>query len=211
MIYDVEQGTEEWLALRCGKVTASRVADATATVKSGEAAARRNYRAELVAELLTGIPTEQGFVSAAMRWGTEQEPNARFEYEMRFAPVQPVGFIVSDEFDKAGASPDGLVEDDGGIEIKCPNTATHIETVMNGKIAGNYRKQIDWNLFCSGRAWWDFVSYDPRIKDRRLQFTRIRVVRDEKRIAALVAEVREFWQSVEDQVAKLEKIAEGMA
>ena len=120
------QGTPEWLLERAGLATASRFSDVLATIKSGEAAVRRSYRAELVVERLTGKPTEQGFVSQAMREGTEREPFARMEYEARTGfMVQEVGLIRHATIE-AGASPDGLIDDsDGGLELKCPTAATH--------------------------------------------------------------------------------------
>lgn len=158
-----EQGSVEWMQERLGHVTASRLADVLATVKTGEAASRRNYRAELVAQRLTGT-VEAGYTNAAMQWGTDNEPIARSEYEVRKEVfVDQVGFIKHPTILWAGASPDGLVGLDGLIEIKCPNTATHIDTLLSQTIPSQYEKQMLWQIACTGRAWCDFVSFDPRL------------------------------------------------
>lgn len=171
------QGSDEWKALRCGKVTASRVADIIATTKSGPAASRANYMAELIAERLTGT-TADGFTNGAMQWGTEHEPDARIAYEfMRDVEVQQVGFVEHPTILMSGASPDGLVLDDGLIEIKCPNTATHLETLLSGSVPGRYNTQMQWQMICTDRQWCDFVSYDPRLPESMRLFIK-RVTRD---------------------------------
>jgi len=210
-VIDVQQGTDEWLAARAGRITASRVADVLATVKSGEAAARRNYRAELVVERMTDLPAERGFVSKEMMWGIEQEPNARFAYEMRTgANVDTVGFIVPDDVDYIGASPDGLVGIDGGVEIKCLNTANHLATIKAGKIPAKYYPQVQWCMLCSGRSWWDFVSYDPRVRIDALQLFIVRVERDDEWIKRTIAEVERFNAEIDADVVEFTKIAERM-
>lgn len=159
------QGSDEWKALRIGKVTASRVADVIATTKSGPAASRANYMAELIAERLTGTAAE-GYTNGAMQWGTEHEPDARLAYEfMRDIEVKQVGFIDHPTIAMTGASPDGLVLDDGLIEIKCPNTATHLDTLLSGSIPSKYNTQMQWQMICTARKWCDFVSYDPRLPE----------------------------------------------
>lgn len=159
----MEQRSEEWFAARLGKLTASRVADALATTAKGWGAGRKNYAAELLCERLTGAQQER-FTNAAMAWGTETEPQARAAYEfMRDVTVEEVGFVPHPSIPMSGASPDGLVGDDGLIEIKCPNTATHIETLLSGKIEQKYLLQMRWQMACTGRLWCDFVSFDPRL------------------------------------------------
>lgn len=169
-IIDCIQGTPEWHSARAGRVTASRIADLTAKTKSGWGAGRANYLAELVAERLTGTVAE-GFSSAAMKWGTDMEPEARTSYSfMRDQEVTPVGFVIHPTIEMSGASPDGLVGDDGLVEIKCPNTATHIETLLSGTVPEKYIKQMQWQMACTGRKWCDFVSYDPRLPARMQLF-----------------------------------------
>ena len=174
----MDQSSEEWFAARLGKVTASRLSDVLATIKTGEAAARANYRIELVAERLTGKSTP-GFTSAAMQWGVECEPMARSAYETETGLiVTEVGFVDHPTIAMAGASPDGLVGDDGLIEIKCPETKTHIETLTSKKAPSKYIPQMQWQMACTGRQWVDFVSFDPRLPEH-LMLEIIRVDRDQ--------------------------------
>ena len=168
----MEQGTPEWHAERCGKVTASRIADVMAKTKSGPGAARKNYMAELLTERLTGQPRES-FTSSAMQWGTDTEPQARAMYSLEYdVDVVEVGFVPHPDVANAGASPDGLVYDDGLVEIKCPNTATHIDTLRTGKIDRRYILQMHWQMICTGREWCDFVSFDPRLPDAMQMFVK---------------------------------------
>ena len=174
----MDQSSEEWFAARLGKVTASRLSDVLATIKTGEAAARANYRIELVAERLTGKSTP-GFTSAAMQWGVECEPMARSAYETETGLiVTEVGFVDHPTIAMAGASPDGLVGDDGLIDIKCPETKTHIETLTSKKAPSKYIPQMQWQMACTGRQWVDFVSFDPRLPEH-LMLEIIRVDRDQ--------------------------------
>lgn len=199
-----DQGTPEWLAERCGFITASRMADVLATTKTGEAATRANYRAELVAQRLTGqIP--EGFTNAAMQWGTEQEPFARATYEIqRGVIVQEVGFIHHPTIAMSGASPDGLV-DDGLVEIKCPNTATHIDFLLTGKIPNKYVLQMAWQMLCTGRKWCDYVSFDPRMPER-MRMKVMRVIDDEVLSLKLETEVLKFNGEIEQMVSDLNQI-----
>jgi len=199
---NLEQGSQEWLLARCGKITASRVADIIAKTKSGYSASRGNYLAELVCERLTGVPTDT-FKSAAMEWGTAQEPHARAAYEaVGGVLVQEVGFVPHPSIPDAGASPDGLVGVDGLIEIKCPYTATHIETMLSGKIPDRYITQMQWQMACTGSEWCDFVSYDPRMPQNMRLFL-ARAVRDDLAIRAMETEVITFLQELSDKVAAL--------
>lgn len=196
------QRTEEWFKERAGKVTASRIADVMAKLKSGgEAATRKNYRAQLVAERLTGKPAES-FTNAAMQWGTETEPLARAAYEVATGDfVTEVGFIHHPHIKHAGASPDGLV---GGnlIEIKCPNTATHIDYLINKAIPGDYQLQMLWQMACTGSNWCDWVSFDPRMPERH-QLLIVRFERDDARIQEISDAVQEFLNEVEKTIKKL--------
>lgn len=202
------QGSAEWLAARCGVPSASRFGDIMATGRSGaEAASRRNYRADLVVERLTGKALE-GFQSAAMKQGTEREPFARMAYEAHSgAIVEEVGFCRHDEID-AGASPDGLIDADGGLEIKCPERATHLAylSLPEGCAPAEYEWQVQGGLWITGRAWWDFVSFNPDFP-AHLQLVVRRVRRDDKAIARLDAEVRKFLGEVHAEVERLGRLA----
>lgn len=200
----VIQGSAEWFAIRCGKVTASRVADLMAQTKSGSGASRGNYMAELICERLTGQPAEK-FSNAAMQWGTETEPQARAAYEfMNGATVAQVGFAQHSAIASFGASPDGLIGDDGQLEIKCPNTATHIETLLSGVVEGKYVTQMQAQMACTGRKWCDFASFDPRLPSEMQLFVK-RVPRDDAFIATMEGEIMAFLSELEGKIAALEK------
>lgn len=202
---DLIQGTDEWHDARRGKVTASRVADVVAKTKSGWAASRKNYEAELIAERLTGT-TAESFSNAAMQWGTETEPEARSAYAFMFdAIVEEVGFVDHPRIAMSGASPDGLVGEDGLAEIKCPNTATHLDTLLRGVVPGKYLTQMQWQMACTGRQWCDFVSYDPRLPARLQLFTK-RIDRDAERISELETAVATFLAEMDDKIEQLEAL-----
>lgn len=209
--HDVTQGTDLWQALRLGKVTASRLADLMARTRNGWGSSRANYMAELVAERLTGVKTE-GFSNAAIKWGLEMEPQARDAYAFfSDADVAQVGFVDHPRIAMTGASPDGLVSDAGLVEIKCPLTATHIETLLTASVREKYLFQMQWQMACTGRVWCDFVSYDPRMPERMRYFCQ-RVPRDERLIATLEREVSEFLREVSEKVEALQaKYPERMA
>jgi putative phage-type endonuclease len=198
----IEQGTAEWKAQRLGKVTASRVADVVATTKTGWGASRANLMAELITERLTGKPVE-GYTNAAMAWGTETEPLARAAYEFRAdMAVELVGFVPHPTIMLSGASPDGYVGAGGLLEIKCPNTATHIDTLLAGAVPSKYVTQMMWQMACTGRLWCDFASFDPRLPEE-MRLTVIRVERDAKMIAGLEVEVSRFLTEMETKLADL--------
>lgn len=198
----IEQGTHEWKMQRLGKVTASRMADLIAKTKTGWGASRANYMAELLVERLTGMPTE-GYTNAAMQWGNEQEPAARSTYEfMRDCAVELAGFTDHPKIAMSGASPDGLIGGDGLIEIKCPQPATHIETLQGAAVPSKYIAQIQWQLACTGRAWCDWVSFDPRMPANMQLFVQ-RIERDDKHIAELEAHVSVFLAELDSKVADL--------
>lgn len=190
-----EQGTPEWHALRCGRITASRFADVLS-----KGAGRRTYMLKTAAERLTGI-VEEGYSNAAMEWGVEHEPQARAMYELvTDCEVEEVGFIIHSGY--IGVSPDGLVGDVGLIEIKCPNTSTHLDTIDRGKVPAKYIKQIQGQLWVSGRAWCDFISFDPRIKGDGSLFIK-RVHRDEKLIAEIEEGCLNFIAEMEAIIKKI--------
>lgn len=197
-----EQGTPEWYAERVGNLTASRVADATAKTRSGYGASRANLMAELIAERLSGSPY-QGFTSAAIEWGKATEPQARAAYEFaQDVTVELVGYVTHPTIPRAGASPDGYVGHDGLVEFKCPNTSTHLETLLGQNVPEKYMKQMQWQMACTGRQWCDFVSFDPRVPERMTMLVE-RVQRDNKLIAELEREAREFLAELDDKIAAL--------
>ncbi|MDE1188544.1 MAG: YqaJ viral recombinase family protein [Pantoea sp.] len=199
----MEQRTDEWFAARCGKVTASRLADVMARTKSGYSASRQNYMAELICQRLTG-KSQEGFTNAAMQRGTELEPVAREMYVLNQFDAQVVetGFVNHPEISGFGASPDGLVNDDGLIEIKCPNTWTHLETLKSGKPPLRYLLQMHAQMMCTGRKWCDFVSYDDRLPPE-LAYFETRIHLDETLVAEITGELKSF-------LAELEKEIEGI-
>ena len=204
----MKQRTDEWFAARIGKVTASRVSDVVAKTKTGYAASRANYMAELVCERLTGRKAES-YTNAAMEWGTEQEPHARTAYEARTGlMVTEVGFVDHPRVAASGASPDGLVGDDGLVEIKCPATATHLDFWLDETIPAKYITQMQWQMACTGRAWCDFVSFDPRLPPHLQLFVK-RVSRDDGHIATLESEVTTFLAELETKVNKLQEVSRG--
>lgn len=201
----MQQQTPEWFAARCGKATASRFKDILAKIKSGEAADRRNYRAELVCERLTG-KADAGFTNAAMAWGTEQEPFARIAYMAKTGNiVEEIGFVAHPTL-AAGASPDGLIGEDGGLEIKCPNKATHLATLRSQSVPPEHMPQVQGAMWITGRKWWDFVSYHPEFPEGLQLFVK-RVERDNDYIASLETEVSTFLAEVEADVVALSKLA----
>ena len=192
----MEQRTEEWFAARLGKVTASRVADVLAKIKSGESASRKNYKMELVVQRLTNKVGES-FTNAAMEWGTEQEPFARMAYEAHTGTfVKEEGFVDHPTIEGFGCSPDGIVGE-GLIEIKCPNTANHIETVLENKAPSKYIPQMQCQMAVTGAKWCDFVSFDPRVPED-LQLLIVRVERDQEYIDSMEVEVKQFLSEVLD-------------
>ncbi len=199
----MQQGSQEWIDARLGKVTASRVAELMARTKTGFSTSRANYMAELICERLTGSQAEK-YSNAAMAWGTEQEPNAKAAYAfMEDVEIADVGFVPHPTISDFGASPDGLVGEIGLVEIKCPITATHLDTLLNGTIDGKYITQMQVQLACTGRAWCDFVSYDPRLPvDMQLWVKRVH--RDAGKIAEIETEVTQFLAELTAKIAKLQ-------
>jgi len=205
MSEEIIQGSPEWFAQRCGKATASRISDIVAKTKSGYSTSRANYMAQLVVERMTNQVAES-YTNAAMEWGTTNEPFARAAYEAKTGVlVDEVGAIDHPTIPMSAASPDGLVGDDGCLEIKCPNTATHIDTVLGGEIAKKYYDQMQWQMVCANRSWCDFVSFDPRMPEGLQLFIK-RVPRDDKYIGELEGEVIQFLAEVDDKVNKLNQL-----
>jgi len=202
MTEQIEQRSDAWFSARLGKVTASRVADVIAKTKSGYSASRDNYMAQLICERLTGQQGES-FTNAAMTWGTETEPLARSAFEAYAdVMVEEVGFVPHPTIEMSGASPDGLVGLFGMLEIKCPNTATHIDTLLTQTVPGKYITQMQWQMRCCERQWCEFVSFDPRLPQDLQLFVK-RVEFDPEYVAMLEKEVIQFLAELDDKVNKL--------
>jgi len=201
----MEQRSSEWFSARLGKVTASRVADIVSKTKSGYSTSRANYMAELIVERLTGKAADH-YQTAAMAWGTNTEPMALSSYEEHTGGlVEEVGFVPHPSIAMSGASPDGLVKDDGLVEIKCPNTATHIETVLGQEAPAKYLPQMQWQMACTGRDFCDFVSFDPRLPDDMQLFIRT-VRRDVEMIKNLEEEVSKFLVEMDAKIVQLRNL-----
>lgn len=210
-VHSAPQGTQEWLAARVGRVTASRAKDVLAAIKSGEAAARRDYRVQLVCERLTGQPQDDTFVSDDMRHGTELEPAARTAYEAQTGQwVDQVGFLAHTEL-LAGGSPDGVIGDyEGLLEIKCPRPANHLRYLREFGAPKEHVAQITHLLWLTGAAWLDFVSYCPALPAHLALVVR-RVERDEKAIADYDQKVRTFLAEIETELAALVPVGVALA
>lgn len=200
-IHNVEQGSAEWHSLRIGKITASRFSDVLASGRGGgPSKTRQSYLMDLCAERLTGQSAQQ-FQSEYMTWGTENEPFARGRYELESdVTVEQVGFV--ELTDHIGCSPDGLVGNDGLLEIKCPKTTTQIQRWLDGCVPSEYVAQIQGQMWVCGREWTDFVSFDPRITNDKA-FFKIRVYRDDEFIKNLDEQVSIFIQDLESLLIKL--------
>ena len=197
------QGTEEWMKARLGRCTASRIADMMAKTRTGWGTSRKNYAAELVIERLTGEPAPK-YQNSAMLYGIECEPEARSAYAfMRDIEVEEVGFVPHPSIAMAGASPDGYVGADGLIEIKCPNTAQHLDTLLRETIDGDYIYQMQFQMACTQRKWCDFVSYDRRLPGLELWIKR--VPRNDRLIAELEVEVKSFLAEIDATIDALRK------
>ena len=202
MIEMIEQRSDEWFAARIGKVTASRVADVIAKTKTGYSATRDNYMAQLICERLTGLKGES-FTNAAMQHGTDTEPLARAAYEaLQDVLVDEVGFVPHPSIEMAGASPDGLVGTEGLLEIKSPQTNTHIETLLSQSVPGKYNTQMQFQMACTGRQWCDFVSFDNRLPNELQLFVK-RVPRDNDFIKQMEDEVVKFLNELDIKIAQL--------
>lgn len=197
---NVEQGSDEWRLARLGHVSASSI---SAVMAKGAGKTRQSYLEKIVAERLTQEIGE-GYSNASMEWGTQTEPQARMAYEVsRGTFVTKTGFHKHPTIEWLGVSPDGLVGDDGLVEIKCPNSTTHLSYIRENKCPSEYYKQIQCQLWVTGRQWCDFVSFDPRIKKESLQLFVIRNVRDEELIKEMQSEVIKFLDDVETYIKEL--------
>lgn len=198
----IDQRTEEWHLMRLGKVTGSRVADVLAKTKSGYSTSRKNYMMELLCQRLTGV-REESFNSQAMQRGTDLEPIARSHYEAQSGVmVIESSFVFHPSISAFGASPDGFVGDDGLIEIKCPNTAQHVDFMMTKKPDGKYITQMQAQMSCTGRKWCDFVSFDDRMPER-YQLAFVRVMRDDLFITEMENEIKDFLLELDEIEDKL--------
>lgn len=205
MTEEIIQGSDAWKALRLGKVTASRVADVIARTKTGFGASRANYMAQLIAERLTGTVAES-YTNAAMQHGTETEPEARAAYEFyQGVSVTEIAFVPHPSIDQAGCSPDGLVDADGLVEIKCPNTATHLETLLGQAVPLKYEAQMQFQMACTGRKWCDFVSYDPRMPESMRLFIK-RLPRNDEQIKRWESEIASFLLEMAVKLSELNSL-----
>lgn len=201
----IEQGSDAWFKARLGRVTASRVSDVIARTKSGYSTSRANYAAQLVAERLTG-EVQESYTNGAMQRGIEMEPDAIAAYEFHSdGEVVATGFVPHPSIAMTGASPDGLVGDEGLVEVKCPNTATHIETLRGQAVPSKYTAQMQWQMACTGRKWCDFVSYDNRMPEDMRLFVK-RVERDDAAIKELEKEIVGFLNEVSKTVDELQSL-----
>lgn len=201
MSEEIQQGTPEWFAQRLGKATASRIKDIVAKTKTGYSTSRDKYLTQLLLERLTGTVAES-YSDAVMAWGNDTEPFARAAYEaQKGVMVDQVAFINHPTIEMAGASPDGLVGDDGLVEIKCPMSHTHLESLLGG-LDDQYKVQVQWQMACTGRKWTDLCSFDPRFP-AELQLVIKRFERDDAFIATLEEEVIKFLKELDDKLNKV--------
>lgn len=205
-VIDCVQGTPEWAAARCGRVTASAISAVLSRSRDrkSEGATRRNYKAQIISEVLTGRPCEDTFTSKPIENGKLLEPDACTAYEVaRNVFLESIGFVVHPTIERSGASPDRLIEGQKGlVEVKCPIRATHLGYLLADEVPSEYEPQIQWELACTGYDWADFISYNPDFP-RDLQLFIKRVPRDEKRIAEITAEVSVFLREVDQTIAQL--------
>jgi putative phage-type endonuclease len=195
----IEQGSEEWLKIRLGKVTASGVADVLAKTKTGVSASRGNYLIKLAIQRVTGV-VEESYTNDAMQWGIDNEAQARVAYEVASGNfVDQIAFVDHPTIQWFGASPDGLINDDGLVEIKCPNSATHWSYIKDDGPPNKYYIQMQAQMACTGRSWCDFVSFDPRMPERSRLFIK-RVMREDQYIFLMEEEVKQFLDEVAVEV-----------
>lgn len=201
----MEQLSQEWFEARLGKVTASRVSDVLATRKGQESTVRAKYKLQLATERLTNKKTDT-YMNQAMQDGIEREPMAREIYEkLKDVTVEEIGFVQHPAIERAGASPDGLVGNDGIIEIKCPIETTHTTNLLERKLPSKYKPQVQFQLSATGRKWCDFISYNPNFEPR-LQLMVVRVERDDEYIEMLEFEILKFLAEVELMINQLKEI-----
>jgi len=204
---DIIQGTPEWLQLRLGHVTASRVADIMAKTKTGPSASRQNYLIELAIQRVTGV-VEESYKNEAMMRGTEEEPKARQAYELLTETfVEEVPFVKHKSIEWFGCSPDGIIKNNDGtynlLEIKNPNSATHWSYIKEGEPPTKYKIQMMAQMACTGAQWCDFFSYDSRMPEGSRYFLK-RMVRDNAFIDEMEKEVKVFLDQVAEEVKLME-------
>lgn len=205
-IIECDQGTEQWLSARLGRVTASRVADIVARTKTGYSTSRTAYMTELICERLTGKPAGDVYVNADMQRGTDLEPIARALYEVAHdKSVTQVGFVVHPTLEMAGASPDGLVDETGLVEIKAPRPHVHLDYLETGKPPAKYQPQMAWQCICTQRTWCDFVSYCEAMPDD-LQLFVVRYTPELDYLKEIEAEVAKFLEETETRLAKVQQL-----
>lgn len=197
------QRSDEWFNAKIGNVGASRIADILAKTKSGYSASRNNYMTDLILEKITGKKTDS-FTSAAMQYGIDMEADARSAYELEtFNIVTECGFILHPEIENAGASPDGLIGDDGVLEIKCFQPSNHLNYLLTGEIETKYIYQMQWQMECTGRSHADFVAYNPNFPDNMKLFIK-RVNKDQKLVDTIKAEVIKFLEEMKVKLTELQ-------
>ena len=196
------QRSREWIAARAGSLGASSLWEAVSRTRSGFSASRANLLARLAVERLTGIPCES-YTSGPMQHGIDTEPEARNAYAFyRSTEVEEVGLVPHPSIQGSHASPDGLVGKDGLVEIKCPNSATHLDFLLTGEIPEKYVIQMLWQMACTGRKWCDYVSFDPRFpEEMRMRVKRIEA--DPERIKQLEKDVVIFLEELESKILML--------
>lgn len=202
-IIEAEQRSPEWFAARAGNVTGSLAANVLAKIKSGEAAARRDYRYQLACERITGTCVENDFTSAAMTRGIEKEPDARARYEAETGNlVRNTGFLKHLDW-RAGCSLDGDVDEFAGIiEIKCPKSATMLGYIKSGVLPPMYVPQVSHNLLITGAEWCDFIAFDDRLP-AGLDYFCVRVYAADLNLAAYASEMHRFIEEVDELEQKL--------
>lgn len=201
-----EQRTDAWYQERCGKVTASRICDVMATTQKGWGAARAKYMDDLIAERLSGQPTIRRVASMEAR--VELEPEARIAYEFYTDnAITEVGFIPHPSIPNAGASPDGIVSDDGLVEIKCLDPRAHITLVKSGIIDSAYLYQVQFQMACTERSWCDFFTYQPLMPEELKIFKR-RIIRDDHAIGKIESAVKDFLAEVDAEIQRIILLAD---
>lgn len=200
IVHDMPQRSQEWYAVRAGKLTGSAAADMLATIKSGEAVAKRDLRVRLVVERLTGKPQESGYINADMQRGIDCEPLALAAYEVLTGELVTTCGFVSHDTHEAGCSPDAYVGDwDGLVSIKCPKSATHLSYLKAGTFPAAYVPQMLHELWITGAKYYDFISWDDRFPEW-LQTFYVRVPRDEAAVAEYAAKAVAFLNEVQLEV-----------
>lgn len=203
IIEGIEQGSDDWLSLRSGIISGSKISHMMA---KGSGKTRDKYKTQLAIERMTGIPVKMDYKSAAMIKGNEDEPLAREYYEfLNDTDARQVTFVYHPTLKNAGVSPDSLIGEDGLLEIKCPNMETHVEYLLTKKIPGNYFLQIQWELACTTRLWCDFFSYCKELPIH-LRSLMIRVYRDEQKITELENAAKQFNEEIEQLIIKLREL-----